>query len=352
MAADIVIVEMGMITALGQTAPQTAASVRAGLNGFEEIAWLDKAFQPFVGAFLPEDALPPLEKAVDEMPSLTYRERRMIALATLPLKEATAEIGDKTGPPALVLGAPEQDQTFRLSDKDLLTHISAQSGVQIDTATSTVIFKGRAAGLLALNEASSRLQSGKCEHVLVGGVDSFKDLYTLGTLDMQSRVKSDQNRDGFIPGEGAGFLRLTTRKTAEAKGWPIRATVTAVSTGFEKGHLESEEPYTGDGLAETFEALFASAGKLPSPVPTVYAGFNGENHWAKEWGVSVIRHKGTLADEFEIEHPADCIGDTGAACGPLLVGMAAIGIEKAYRQAPVLVFASSDHGDRAAALVS
>lgn len=351
MAADIVIVEIGLITSLGQSAAQTAASTRAGLSGLGEISWVDKGFQPFVGAFLPDDAIPPLEISIAGIASLTTREQRLLSIATLPLKEAFTEFAETDAPPALILGAPVRDRTVRLSDKELLSHLATQSGVPIDVSTSTVMFKGRAAGLLALSEALSRLRGGKCEHVVVGGLDSFKDLYVLGTLDMQSRISSDLNHDGFSPGEGAGFLRLALRKTAESKQWPIRAVIAAVSTGFEKGHLMSTDPYRGDGLAETFESLFSSIEVLPSPIPTVYAGFNGESHWAKEWGTAAIRHRQNLAEDLAMEHPADCFGDTGAACGPLLVGMAAIGLEKEYREGPILCFASSDDGDRAAALV-
>jgi 3-oxoacyl-[acyl-carrier-protein] synthase-1 len=246
---------------------------------------------------------------------------------------------------------PENDQTFRLTDKDVLACLPEQSGVPIDASHSSVFFKGRAAGLLAVHAACESLRSGKMETVVAGGADTFKDLYTLGTLDMQSRVSSTQNRDGFIPGEGACFLLLTTRRNAQAKSWPVRGAIMASAAGFEKGHLGSEEPYQGEGLFATFTALFTAAGAA-KPVQTIYASFNGENHWAKEWGVTAIRHKSHLAGDFQIEHPADCIGDTGAACGPLMAGMAAIGIEQGYRREPVAVFASSDHGDRASALLA
>jgi 3-oxoacyl-[acyl-carrier-protein] synthase-1 len=53
-----------------------------------------------------------------------------------------------------------------------------------------------------------------------------------------------------------------------------------------------------------------------------------------------------------MHHPADSFGDTGAACGPILVGLAALGIKAGYRRAPALVYGSSDRGLRAATIVS
>ena len=79
---------------------------------------------------------------------------------------------------------------------------------------------------------------------------------------------------------------------------------------------------------------------------------NGENHWAKEWGVARIRNNGTFSAEHGMHHPADCYGDTGAACGALMVSLAALGIKEGYRSSPALVYASSDQGARAALAVA
>ena len=79
---------------------------------------------------------------------------------------------------------------------------------------------------------------------------------------------------------------------------------------------------------------------------------NGENHWAKEWGVSFIRNSAAFDPDHGFHHPADCYGDTGAACGPLMVGLAALGIRNGKQGGPTLVYGSSDRGERAALTVS
>jgi 3-oxoacyl-[acyl-carrier-protein] synthase-1 len=53
-----------------------------------------------------------------------------------------------------------------------------------------------------------------------------------------------------------------------------------------------------------------------------------------------------------MHHPAESFGDVGAASGPLMVGLAALGFGARYRQSPALVYASSDRGHRAAIVVS
>jgi 3-oxoacyl-[acyl-carrier-protein] synthase-1 len=128
------------------------------------------------------------------------------------------------------------------------------------------------------------------------------------------------------------------------------ALLSQVATGYEEGHLYSDKPYRGDGLAGTFEKFFQETG-IKDPVKEVYSSMNGENHWAKEWGVAHIRNQAFFDAEHGMHHPADCFGDTGAASGILLISLAAIGLIEGYRGSPSLVTCSSDFGDRSAVAV-
>ena len=47
-----------------------------------------------------------------------------------------------------------------------------------------------------------------------------------------------------------------------------------------------------------------------------------------------------------MQHPADCVGDVGSAAGPLMVGLAALGMRGGYHRSPALVYSSSDRGGR------
>ena len=50
--------------------------------------------------------------------------------------------------------------------------------------------------------------------------------------------------------------------------------------------------------------------------------------------------------------PIDCLGDPGAALGPVLMALASIGISKGYVEGPCLVWAASDGGERGAAVIA
>ncbi len=87
-------------------------------------------------------------------------------------------------------------------------------------------------------------------------------------------------------------------------------------------------------------------------VGCVYAGLNGESYWAKEWGVAQIRSAGRLRKRLRVEHPADCIGDAGAALGLVMLGLGAMSLARGRIAGECLIWAGADRGERAAVLLS
>lgn len=348
MASDeIFIVGVGMTTAVGLSAAETAASVRAGTMRFTPIPWLDGRLDPFTLAHLPDDLLPPISDRVDAA-KITYREERMLRLATKPLKEA-AEPAGKGARLGLVLAIPTPGNSAVPLDGGKFVHrLALQANLKLDPMLTSTVSEGRAGGMNAIAAASELIRKGGADLMLAGGVDSYRDLYLLGTLDSEGRVKSARHLDGFIPGEGAGFVLLASAK-ATGMGSSLKhvSRLSPVAKGTEPGHLYSAAPYRGHGLAEAFANLF-SASPPESPIAEVYSSMNGESHWAREWGVAFLRNKTRFDPEHGMHHPADCYGDTGAACGTILTGLAALGIQQGYRRAPALVYASSDSAERAA----
>ena len=115
--------------------------------------------------------------------------------------------------------------------------------------------------------------------------------------------------------------------------------------------MYAQEPYLGEGLAATFADLFAET-PPPAPIGCVYASFNGERYWGKEFGVARLRNSAAFVPDHQMEHPAECFGDLGAAHGIMLASLAVHGVYKHYRHSPCLVYASSDYGGRAALLLA
>ena len=351
MTDPVVIVGLGMLTAVGLSAAETAASVRSGTMRFGESPFRDKRFHPITLAEIPDGGLPPVMSPGTAGSGYTSRELRLLRLASPAMRESLTPIAGRRAKVGLCLALPEAETTRPFDRRALLRAVCALAGNDVDVALSDASHTGRAGGLTAIGHAAHLVQQGFADFMVAGSIDSYRDPFVLAQLEKAQRLKSAANMDGFIPGEGAGFLLLGRSSTAGAHGLAALASVSPVADGFEPGHLASTEPYRGDGLAAVLRQLTA-AGAVPSPVGEVYSSMNGESHWAKEWGVAYLRNKAIFQETHGMHHPADCFGDTGAACGPVLVGLAALGIKQGYRRAPALVYGSSDSGPRSALVVS
>jgi 3-oxoacyl-[acyl-carrier-protein] synthase I len=338
-----------MMTPVGLTARETAASVRAGTMRFTESTFYDKDLQRFTLAEVPDDGLPEVTDGTTR--GVSSREARLLRLAMMPLRECVSSIAGRSVRVGLSLALPEAETRRPLDRAAFLSRLASLSGGAFDPRLSDASHSGRAGGLIAIGQGVATVRSGQSEFMIVGGADTYRDAYILGSLDLDGRVKTPLNGDGFVPGEGAAFLLLTTAQSAAAHGLATFAVTSSVATGFETGHLYSTEPYRGDGLAATIRQLVAMAA-INAPLTDVYSSMNGESHWAKEWGVSAIRNRSAFHPDHAMHHPADSLGETGAASGPIMAGLAALGIRASYRRSPALVYASSDRGARAALVVT
>ena len=345
-APEVVVARVGMVTAVGLSAAETAASVKSATMRFASIDWLDRSFEPFTVAAVPNAGLPALDSEVAATPGLSVRYARLLRLGAKALAECVGSAGAGSSKPPLVLALPEPERQRPLDARWFLKLLAAQSGL-FDAALSETVATGRAGGLSAVGRAAALVASGKAKMAVAGGIDSYVDPYTLATLDFEGRVKSRVHLDGFIPGEGAAFLLLASRPAATAAGLRPLATLSAPAEGFERGHLGSRETYKGEGLAATVQALVGAA-PPPKPFASVWSSMNGESHWAKEWGVAFLRSRDAFADGHAMLHPADCYGDAGAASGALLAALASLDAARF----PALVYASSDFGPRTALSVT
>ena len=344
------ILQLGLATAVGDSAEQTASSVRAGISRYGSGPVMNRHVRPMTLALLPEEVLPPLSAELDRPPHPGARERRMLRLASLAFGPATKGLPPGAGVP-LFLALPEaRPGGTGVSAEAFLDRLSRQVGGGFERAASRVFPAGRAGGLLALAEAVRLLQGGSRSFALVGGVDTHLDLRLLSELDAEDRVLAEGVMDGFAPGEGAAFLLLASESALSRTGMTPLARVHPPGAGKEAGHLGSPAPYTGDGLAEAVTAALVPA--AGTPVRSVMASLNGESMGAKEWGVAYMRNTAAFAPDVRLEHPAECYGDVGAATAPILLGIAALGLSKGWLPGPCLVWSSSDGEDRAAACVT
>jgi 3-oxoacyl-[acyl-carrier-protein] synthase-1 len=348
---DVGIIGLGMVTPVGLSAVETSGSVRSGVMRFNQREWLDARLQPFTVADVPDEALPELPPLSDVDRDLTPREDRLLRLGTRAVKDCIQNLEKPALDAGLLLALPDRHTAIQIDHNRLLQLVWQCTGKAFNLKKSNVAGTGRAAGLSAIGQAAELIRQGKSTLMLAGGIDSFLDLFILEFLSDEGRIKSEVNLDGFIPGEGAAFVLLSAVDWAKQMGLPLKAVISQTFEDTEKGHLYSDDPCRGEGLAAAFKKLFALHQSTKS-VKRVYSSMNGESFWGKEWGICFIRNKDRFTSDCELCHPADCLGDAGAASGPILVGLAACRIASHPQNDHILVYCSSDGGDRTALIVN
>lgn len=338
---------LGVACGLGVTLETVACAVDAGIDCFDNSPYVNKAFEPVRMALLPQKALPELNDNIPFSGQYSRWHKHLLQLSHLAIEEALLA-AEKESPIPLILALPEHlDPYPHQIPSHFIQHLAIQCGIDFCSDLSRTLQIGRAGVFAAISLASRILEETDCTQVLVGGVDSYQRPNLLHGMLEEGRVNGPGVLDGFTPGEGAGFLLLTRQDNIVFGDSNYLLRVGAVAEAQELGHMYSDEPYRGEGLAQAF-SLALSAHNGP-PIKSVYSSMNGEHFWAKELGVGLTRSAKYLGEQSpEIEHPADCWGDLGAASGAVIAALAAHRLLKQSAEGAHLLNSSSDQAPRSA----
>ena len=351
---DLVITGVGLRCSVGQNAIQSCASIRAGISRFIEWTHFGMAFGEegvlVVGAPLAPD--PGDHSWIEKARDLTLQ----------PLYEclwnASLHENRPGGRPprvTLYLGTPPLDREgvdpddaagyAEAADQPDWVPIPLERVVRIEEDTCAV--------LRLLNTARSDIVEGRTDVAVVGGFDSHlqsEHLYSLFDLD---RLKTAMSPSGLVPGEAGGFVAVETVSHARARGVTALGRLYSLEVDETSEGYDLEAPTTGDRLAAVLARVVAGARCDVKGIRRVLADLNGERWRFLEWAFADARALQGLAKDCRVLHPADCIGDVGAATGAVLLTVAVRAFQRGYAQSNALILAtSSDTGARAAACVS
>ena len=133
------------------------------------------------------------------------------------------------------------------------------------------------AGATAIGEAMWLLRSGRVDLVVAGGVDSLtfatplSGFLRLGALSAVGISRPfDAERDGFVMGEGAGFVALMRAADAAAEGRPVLGSLLGYGTTSDAYHLVAPDP-SGRSASECMRYALADAGVEAGDVSHVNA---------------------------------------------------------------------------------
>ncbi len=297
----------GAVTGVGLTAPATCAAIRSAIDNFRETRFVDGGGAWILGSEVP------LEEPWRGFAKLVRMASRAIAECLAPAA------GTDPSMIPLLLGVAEHERPGRLDGLDdrLLDEVRTTLGSTFHEASS-VIAAGRLSGAIAVERARALLDDERVPFCVVAGVDTFLVGPTLAAYEERRRLLTSKNRNGFVPGEGAAAVLL-----ASADRHPQR-TLLCVGMGRaeESATLEGDEPLRGDGLMRAIQAALADAGVAIGALDYRITDANGEQYWFKEATLALDRILRGREELFEIWHPADCVGETGAAIGPLALVVA------------------------------
>lgn len=337
---------MGMITPLGPNVATTVAAVNAGVSAYGLFEYDNDDGEPIIMARVPDNVFEHIECTLSEEGSVfNFRHERMIRMAIIALKEAIGPRHCDDAVPLILGLAEESGNTERYTP--FIPALANNLKPWISLSLTRRISTGRAAGIEVVDFAFRYLMNQRQDYVLLGAVDSFDDVSVLNRY--KNRLLSHGTADAFAPGEGACALLLTRHiELAEQKnGYVIAINPPAMAE--EAGHLFSDKPYKGDGLDQAFKRALKD--QPANSIGAIYSSMNGENHWAKEYGVAYLRNKEKFIEQFKLEHPADCYGDLGSATGTALIIAAAENLHKSKNAKKILAYSSADKSMRGALVV-
>lgn len=330
----------GMITPIGAGVEMVNASVQARINRYQQSNIVGNDGELLRMALVPRAAWKDAINKKQLQGEFTPRQRRMLRLATLALKDLACELPKQAVP--LFLAGPEFDLGSPGIDGGFIQNLAQQSGVEIDFQNSRFMGIGRAGGINVIETAFRYFEASDNHYAIVGGVDSYYDVETMNALDNAQRLLSGSAFDGFVPGEGAGFLLLISPNAPQDVLKSAIACLHVPGVACEEGHILGDGLFRGDGLSEAFTSAVSVASK---PINCLFSSENGEMHYAKELNTALMRNQSAMSDRYQVSRPAEYFGDLGAAFAAVAIGLASVNLTKDYSS---LIYGSSDSGARAA----
>ncbi|MCA9843611.1 MAG: beta-ketoacyl-ACP synthase II [Dehalococcoidia bacterium] len=142
-----------------------------------------------------------------------------------------------------------------------------------------------AAGTQAIGEAMMLIRHGRADAVVTGGCEAgitelglagFSVMRALSTHPdpLKASRPFDNDREGFVPCEGAGALLLESEELARARGARIYAELAGFGCTSDAFHVVAP-PETGEGAARAMAIALADAGVTPNDVDYVNAHATG-----------------------------------------------------------------------------
>ena len=339
----VAITGIGLVTSLGCSLPSVLAAIRGGIANFIEHETVmvngDRYGTELCGAQiarLPEDVMSP------HVPDA----ERAVALLAPVLRECTASLSRD------LLGAAQwrisnwikpTNDDFRGNLRAALPDVPISDLARRDPGE---LYLGRCLFFEDLIQAASDLRDGHCPAVIVGSVDSLCTTTVLDRLCQAGKLKSGTDPEGIVAGEAAGAVVLELESHARRRNAHIYAYLCSWGRGVEADPWTEAALSLAEGLTKAFREAFMPLPGRGEEIEMLIADLNGERVRAYEWGCATARVAPSGGKSRELRHPADCVGDCGAAMGAVLLATSSAFTSFPLRSLKIALATSDDGGAR------
>jgi 3-oxoacyl-(acyl-carrier-protein) synthase len=366
----IAITGIGMVTPTGRDAPTTWAALQAGVSGARKIESFDASgFTTRIGAevkdFSPADV-------VSDPKLLKFASRShgfALAAATEALQDAgirpeartSHRWGCSIGAGMMAMPFDELQTAHAVAapqgefDADALwtprypadpvAFCRNQSNAGISLLVhhfgirgyATAVHTACASGGQALGTALKVMRRGNVDYMLAGGYDSMLNPIGLSAFCLLGALSTDNDtperasrpfdatRNGFLLGEGAGFLVLEDWDAATARGAHIYAELSGDGNSVSSYRI-TDSPPDGDGPIQAIQQALADAGIVPTDIDYVNAHGTSTLMNDRSECAALRAVMGSHIDHVAVSSTKSCTGHLIAAAGAVEAGVCALAI--------------------------
>ncbi|HEX6137649.1 MAG TPA: beta-ketoacyl-[acyl-carrier-protein] synthase family protein [Casimicrobiaceae bacterium] len=204
---------------------------------------------------------------------------------------------------------------------------------------ATSVHTACASGGQAIGTALKLIRRGAVDRALAGGFDSMVNPVGLAGFCLLSAVSPDNDtperasrpfdatRNGFVLGEGAGFLVLEEWTAARRRGARIYAELAGDGNSLSSYRI-TDSPPDGDGPIQSMRAALADAGATPADVD--YINAHGTSTGMNDRSETAAIHAvfGADAMRVSVSSTKSSMGHLIAAAGAVEVVICALAIER------------------------
>jgi 3-oxoacyl-[acyl-carrier-protein] synthase II len=339
MNTKVVVTGMSMLSALGLDLDTNWKNISEGKSGVTPIRLFDASeCQTRVAAQLPEEFetyWPGFirKRTADLMTRVTrmcfVAARQAVAhsgidFSTIDRERCAVILGVvSTGNTSSEKGTTAQNRVLKSMSNAMSAWISLEYKL---TGPNYTLASACASSAYALAQACDLIQSGRADVVIVGGADSiinkeeiegFNELYALCTDNDHPEKASrpfSKNRDGFVPGEGAGIVILESEAFAKKRGAAIHAEIAGYALTSEGYNIMAPEK-DGEGIARTIALALKNAGWQAGEVNYINAHGTSTTLNDKYETMAIKKVFGDHAARIPVSSSKSMIGHTIGAAG-------------------------------------